>query len=156
MTRTWATLVSFRRVGVLILASGLFAAGAAAGAAKTKASAQVPEDALFICTHTKISEWECPDTSYAGASARVAPSTTTLETKAAQKSTPLAKGQVTSLKLVVGITGAKSVTRTFSPNVDAIFLTKGSTRNFLVRYYRDTGATAKQQKLEARLNARYP
>ena len=85
-----------------------------------------------FCVHTQISEWEC------------------FVVDAAARSAPL--DSTTSRTLTVELRDGRTITRTFPGNTDAIFLTRGSVSNFLLRYYQQTNKS-KAAALTKRMDA---
>ena len=171
---TWATHTKIRRVRVVVLALGVFAAGAAAGAMRSDRMVRQPSELLFVCYHTKVSEWECPDTrpdtsSGAGSSAAMMAKSTAGENthdpqtarKQMPKKLPPAAGarhagiydaDVSAVTVTFTLMDKRTVTRSIPAIADAVFFTRTASRKFLLRYYRDTFAVDKAKALEARLN----
>ncbi len=88
-----------------------------------------PDEAFFECIHLSISEWRCPETS----------------TDAA-----FSASSITSATVTYTLKDGRKITRAVSPEADAIFLTRGAARTFLLRYYKAT-APDKAAALEQRL-----
>ena len=168
---TWPTDISIRRVGLVVLALGIFAAGAAAGAMRSDRMTRQPSELLFVCYHTRVSEWECPDprpdTSKSGGSSEAMSraagrmeGSQTAATKKVKKESPRAGGDVggvydtdvNAVTLTFTLKNKRKVTRSIPAIADAVFFTRTASRKFLLRYYRDTLATEKAAALEARLN----
>ena len=98
------------------------------------ATAVIAQDApIDVCIHNRLSQWECPDS---------LPNMTLV-------------GEVQSVTVSVTMANGSTFSYPLSGNTDGIFLTKPSTRMFLLPYYEKTNK-GEAEKLKKHLDAGKP